>query len=322
MRLDHLSRLRCPDCKTSDPLEAVVEQGDEVVLLEGALLCGSCGSEFPVRDGIPHMLPSRLLSENSGGGMTPSEEQKRAQIAHFDSIGGSEVEVDRPHGFGSAMNFLLDTKFEIVTELWGKSVAGSTVLDVCCGSGMDAEYLANTGADVVGVDISIGALRGAQERARRYGLEYDLVLGDAENLPVHDRAFQLAYIHDGLHHLNSPEAGFSEMARVASEGVLVTEPARAGLTEVAIRLGLADLREESGNRVHRFNEGELMNYCLDADLGQPRLNRYLMYYRQKPFRVFKLFEKGLLFSVFVGVYRFANRLFGRLGNKIALVAKR
>jgi uncharacterized protein YbaR (Trm112 family) len=191
MRLDHLNLLRCPNCKSPDALEIVIEKGDDRVVIEGQLLCPDCGSQFQVSDGIPLMLPDNLLSGSSEEGGTISEEQKRGQIEHFNSIGGSEIEINRPHGFGKALNFLLDTKFETVTHLWGETIAGSTVLDLCCGSGMDAEYLANAGADVVGVDISIGALRGAQERARRYGLEYDLVLGDVENLPVHDRAFQL-----------------------------------------------------------------------------------------------------------------------------------
>lgn len=39
---------------------------------------------------------------------------------------------------------------------------------------MDAELLCRNGAKVVGVDISPDALRGAQERARRYGVDYDL----------------------------------------------------------------------------------------------------------------------------------------------------
>jgi ubiquinone/menaquinone biosynthesis C-methylase UbiE/uncharacterized protein YbaR (Trm112 family) len=322
MRLDHLSLLRCPNCKSPDALEIVIEKGDDRVVTEGQLLCPNCGSTFPVKDGIPHMLPSNLLARDSDQGKTLSEEQKMAQIAHFDSIGASEIEVNRPHGFGKALNFLLDTKFETVTHLWGEPVAESIVLDLCCGSGMDAEYLANAGANVVGVDISIGALRGAQERARRYGLEYDLVLGDAENLPVRDRAFQLAYVHDGLHHLNSPEKGFSEMARVASEGILVTEPAKTLLTEVAIRLGIADIREESGNLVHRFSESELRFFCDQAMLQMPKLNRYLMYYRQRPFQFFQLLENRLLFSIFVILYMVTNLLFGRWGNKIALVARR
>ena len=152
--------------------------------------------------------------------------------------------------------------------------------------------------------------------------EYDLVLGDAERLPVRDRAFQLAYVHDGLHHLNSPEEGFSEMARIASEGILVTGPAKTLLTDAAIRLGLADIREESGSLVHRFSESELRVFCDQAMLQMPKLNRYLMYYRQRPFRFFQLFENRLLFSAFVILYMVTNLLFGRWGNKIALAARR
>ena len=112
------------------------------------------------------------------------------------------------------------------------------------------------------------------------------------------------------------------MARVTSEGILVTEPAKTLLTEVAIRLGFAERSEESGNLVHRFSESELRLFCDQAMLEMPKLNRYLMYYRQRPFRLFQLLENRLLFSAFVILYMATNLLFGRWGNKIALAARR
>ena len=237
------------------------------------------------------------------------------------SIGATELEINRPHDCGR-YNFLLSTKFEIVNHLIGRSLEGKSVLNVCCGSGVDTEFLVGEGANVVGVDISYGALLGAQERARRYGLNYDLVVGDAENLPFQDDAFDLTAVHDGLHHLPSPQLGFIEMARAASNGVLLAKPAQTFITALAIRMGISQAVEESGNRVHRFSKTELVDFCDQAGLKRPKMSRYVMFYRQEPFKLFRFFENDLTFTGFILSYRLANLILGRFGNKVALIAER
>ena len=111
---------------------------------------------------------------------------------------------------------------------------------------------------VVSADISLGASRRARERARRHGLDLTPVVADAENLPFADRSFDLVYVHDGLHHLEHPEAGVAEMARVARHAVSITEPARAARHHgPPFAAGLALEREEAGNRVARLDPDEL-----------------------------------------------------------------
>ena len=247
---------------------------------------------------------------------------KHAQMAYFDSIGASELEITRPHNCGRVYNFLLQTKIDTVLTLYAQPLTGRVVLDLCCGSGMDAEFLCNHGARIVGVDISLGALRGAQERARRYGLQYDLIVADAESLPFRDRAFDLTFVHDGLHHLSDPQAGLSEMLRVADSAALITEPARALATAVGVRVGIAETVEESGNRVYRFTEGELRQAFAAAGYSQSRFARYAMFYRQSPLPIFRLFESAPAFAIFRGLYWLLNLLVGRWGNKMAAVTER
>ena len=241
---------------------------------------------------------------------------------YFDSVGATELEITRPHGCGRVYNFLLQTKIDTVLALYGKPLAGCSVLDLCCGSGMDAEFLYRAGARVVGVDISPGALRGAQERARRYGLQYDLIVADTECLPFRDRAFDITFVHDGLHHLSDPHAGLAEMLRVADRAVLIIEPARALATAVGVQLGIAEVEEESGNRVYRFTEGELRQAFTQAGYNRSRFSRYAMYYRQEPLSVFRLFESAPAFAMFRVMYLLINLLVGRWGNKLAAAAER
>ncbi len=57
-------------------------------------------------------------------------------------------------------------------------------MDVGCGAGREAIFLAQQGWYVIGVDISAEALRIAAERAKEIGVEVDWRQGDILNLPV------------------------------------------------------------------------------------------------------------------------------------------
>jgi uncharacterized protein YbaR (Trm112 family) len=47
--------LCCPVCKGDLELRVVEEKDDDVI--EGSLVCGACGVEYPIRESIPNLLP-------------------------------------------------------------------------------------------------------------------------------------------------------------------------------------------------------------------------------------------------------------------------
>src|SRR5207244_12126511 len=59
-----------------------------------------------------------------------------------------------------------------------------TILDVGIGTGRFAEYLSNSGFDVVGIDVSLSMMAKAGEKGVR-----NLVQADAHYLPFRDRVF-------------------------------------------------------------------------------------------------------------------------------------
>jgi len=68
---------------------------------------------------------------------------------------------------------------------------GQTVLDIGCGAGCEAVFLAGEGVNVIGVDASGSALELAREHARQAGVEVDWRQGDATRLPVKDAAIDM-----------------------------------------------------------------------------------------------------------------------------------
>jgi SAM-dependent methyltransferase len=101
------------------------------------------------------------------------------------------------------------------------------ILDAGCGTGVSTDYLChlNPGADVVGVDISDGALAVARERLERSGARQEvrsLRQQQRSLLDLGDEA-SFDYINSVgvLHHLREPEAGLSSLAGLlAPEGLL------------------------------------------------------------------------------------------------------
>jgi SAM-dependent methyltransferase len=145
---------------------------------------------------------------------------------------------------------------------------GDRAIDLGCGSGRTLAWNRDTGAAMVGVDIS-------PFFAREALAEHDLVLGDLRRLPVRDGAFSKAWTLDVLEHL-SPDAlrdVLAEANRVLAPGGLLFAyshvrrngwPAGGvrmvnGLAHLLERMGLLDLRQE------RLRKSDHLNPLADHD---------------------------------------------------------
>jgi ubiquinone/menaquinone biosynthesis C-methylase UbiE len=74
------------------------------------------------------------------------------------------------------------------------------ILDVGCGGGLDAIFLAQCGFRVVGVDLSERALEIARERADEARVDVDWLVGSIFDLPFTAESFDFA-VDRGLFHL-------------------------------------------------------------------------------------------------------------------------
>lgn len=301
-----LRSLACPACHA--PLR-----------WSGDAVCCGCARRYPLVDGIPVLLPAGCIG--LGHSDTP-EEHKLHQAAHFDHAVTPAFEVERPHGAPALYRFLIGQKLRRSIRALRPLLPGATVLVVCGGSGMEAEFLARLGARVVCSDISLGAARRAVERARRHGVPITALVADVEYLPFADQSIDVVYVHDGLHHLGEPVRGLREMARVAARALSVNEPARAAMTRLAVCLGWARMHEEAGNAVTRLARAAVAAELAAHGFAVVHTERYAMSYRHEPGRIMTALSRRGLLTLAITAWWLLNALIGRVGNKLTVQAVR
>jgi SAM-dependent methyltransferase len=102
-----------------------------------------------------------------------------------------------------------DRRYAEVENLWAvrpnrflvaetEALAAGRALDLACGEGQNAIWLASLGWDVTGVDFSEVAIAKARARAERDGVDVDFICADLETYEPARDAFELVivlYLH-------------------------------------------------------------------------------------------------------------------------------
>jgi ubiquinone/menaquinone biosynthesis C-methylase UbiE len=97
---------------------------------------------------------------------------------------------------------------------------GDSVLETSVGTGLNFKYLPR-GVKLSGLDLSPEMLAGCQTNLRRWGMEADLYLGNAESLPFADSSFDVVFHVGGISFFNDKGKAIREMIRVAKPGSLL-----------------------------------------------------------------------------------------------------
>lgn len=105
-----------------------------------------------------------------------------------------------------------------VTE--GFMVAPSRILDVGCGLGTQAIYMAKNGFEVFGVDIATRAIEKAKKLAQFSQVKVSFKHADVLALPYGADSFDIIYDRGCFHHLKSREQEIykHEISRVLTDG--------------------------------------------------------------------------------------------------------
>jgi SAM-dependent methyltransferase len=95
---------------------------------------------------------------------------------------------------------------------------GERVLDLACGTGNAAIEAARAGARVAGLDAAPRLIEVAEARAAAASLEIDFRVGDAQELPFEDGAFDCVLSVFGVIFVADPPRAVAEIVRVLAPG--------------------------------------------------------------------------------------------------------
>jgi len=91
---------------------------------------------------------------------------------------------------------------------------GENILEIGIGIGTDLVEYAKNGSIVYGIDFAKNAVKTTKANFKRLGLQSNLVVANAENLPYETGVFDLIFCFGVLHHISDTEKAIQEIYRV------------------------------------------------------------------------------------------------------------
>ena len=99
-------------------------------------------------------------------------------------------------------------------------VAGKDILELGCGAAQWSIALAKVGARPVGIDLSERQLEHARRLAAEAGVDFPLIHGSAEHVPLPDASFDIVFCDHGAMTFADPYRTVQEAARLLRPGGL------------------------------------------------------------------------------------------------------
>lgn len=123
-----------------------------------------------------------------------------------------------------ARNVHITHGYEELYDIVFPAKASGELLDLGCGTGAHSIRLAERGFTVTSVDLTWRGVVAARERFRERGLNVDVVVADAEQLPFRSGSFDTAWTALLLHHFPVLDKLPKELHRIVRKSVVALEP--------------------------------------------------------------------------------------------------
>jgi len=186
--------LVCPTC--GGPFKLNKTKVEEKEVMEGFLECANCPRKYPVKSGIPRIIPESM------------DKAKRDTAKNFgyEWKNFNQFYKEYQKQFEGWINPLNPDFFK-----------GKVVFDAGCGKGRHVYYSIAFGAkEVIGVDLS-DAVDVAFEQTKKFENAH-IIQADIYSLPLRRDFFDLAYSIGVIHHLPDPKKGFSTVLQKVKPG--------------------------------------------------------------------------------------------------------
>jgi ubiquinone/menaquinone biosynthesis C-methylase UbiE len=181
---------------TGDTLRVLSKDGQEVLI-------SSSGEQFPISNEIPVFLePEKATGSN------------RKYNRLYETIGGFYDDTQR---VGCALMGIHRDQHVLDYLRFLEVNPGDLVLETSVGTGLNYKYLPR-GTKLFGLDLSTEMLTNCQANLRRWDLDADLFLGNAEELPFAEDSFDVVFHVGGINFFNDRAKAIREMIRVAKPG--------------------------------------------------------------------------------------------------------
>jgi SAM-dependent methyltransferase len=194
-------------CSTCDGYYTLVNDTyhEDGRLHEGELVCRSCGTHYPVMDGIPRFVPA----ENYAGSF--GYQWKIHGKTQLDSYTGLPISRNRLFAVSD----------------WSEQLEGERILEAGSGAGRFTEVLLSTGADVFSFDYSSAVEANWKNNGDKPN--FHLFQGDIFEIPLPKESFEKVICLGVLQHTPDPERAFKSLAKqVKPGGELVVDIYKAG----------------------------------------------------------------------------------------------
>jgi len=172
-----------------------------------ALRCTICSEKYPIRDGIPRLVPRNVrdLLESASNGTAEDTSIATALSFAFEWSRFPEMYACWEQNFLS-----------YVAPHTPDYFAGKRVLDAGCGTGRHAFYASRFGADVWAIDLGPHI-----EVARRNTADcrsVQMIQADLLSPPFAPESFDHVYSLGVLHHIGDPNAALRSLVRLLKPG--------------------------------------------------------------------------------------------------------
>jgi SAM-dependent methyltransferase len=194
VQLKLLEVLGCPRCHASLTCTAT-EVGVDESVRTGVLQCARCQQRYPVTRGIPRFVSDDNYAASFG------YQWNRFRLEQLDSANGTRLSHDR---------------FYSETGWTGEWMAGQWILDAGCGAGRFLDVVGDTGAEVVGLDISDAVEAARNNLAGRRRVHF--VQASIYELPFRSDVFDGVYCIGVIQHTPDPSGALRALPRVLKPG--------------------------------------------------------------------------------------------------------